>query len=366
MTAAHPFLTPWAGTPAPLPLLLDLTLWHRWRADRGALPPAWSAFDLAQIAQALGGVGWVVERPWRVEYQGITVTTEQTTERRVIRYATPAGVLTARWDLGPDDDWWQTEYPVKTAADLPAAQAIVAAQHYVLDDVPSPTGVGSTAAAARHAACITALELPMRPYSALIHTLLGWGEGLLLLRGEGRPQVLEMLAQLEAKLARLTEALAARPSDVLLAADNLDGQYISPRVFREQMADSYRHTAGVARRHGKTLVVHVGGSVRRLLPLLAEAGVDVVEGVAPPPQGDAALTEARAAAGPDLILWGGIPQDYLLAERPWDEFAAAVAEAVRQARGDGRMILGVADRVPVGADLTRLQALPELIQAAAQ
>lgn len=145
----------------------------------------------------------------------------------------------------------------------------------------------------------------------------------------------------------------------------MDGQYISPRVFREQMADSYRHTAGVARRHGKTLAVHVGGPVRRLLPLLAEAGVDVVEGIAPP-QGDAALTEARAAAGPDLILWGGIPQDYLLAERLWGAFATAVAEAAPQTRGDDRMILGVADRVPVGADLARLHALPELIQAAAQ
>lgn len=41
---------------------------------------------------------------------------------------------------------------------------------------------------------------------------------------------------------------------------------------------------------------------------------------------------------------------------------AAVAEAARQARGDGRMILGVADRVPVEADIDRLAALPRLLR----
>ena len=136
---------------------------------------------------------------------------------------------------------------------------------------------------------------------------------LMLLMGEGRPMLLEMLGLLEEKLAALTAQIAGLPGDVLLAPDNLDGQYISPRVFREQMAESYRRTADAAHAQDKRLVVHAGGPVRRLLPLLAAAGVDVVEGVAPPPQSDATLAEARAAAGPDLILWGGIPQDLLLA-----------------------------------------------------
>ena len=153
----------------------------------------------------------------------------------------------------------------------------------------------------------------MRPYSDLLHTMLGWGEGLMLLMGEGRPMLLEMLGLLEEKLAALTAQIAGLAGDVLLAPDNLDGQYISPRVFREQMAESYRRTAEAAHAQDKRLVVHAGGPVRRLLPLLAAAGVDVVEGVAPPPQSDATLAEARAAAGPDLILWGGIPQDLLLA-----------------------------------------------------
>jgi len=76
--------------------------------------------------------------------------------------------------------------------------------------------------------------------------------------------------------------------------------------------------------------------VRRLLPLLATAGVDVVEGLPRPPQSDATLAEARAAAGPDLILWGGIPQDLLLAEHDQTEFEAAVKVAAAQVAQDSR------------------------------
>jgi hypothetical protein len=35
--------------------------------------------------------------------------------------------------------------------------------------------------------------------------------------------------------------------------------------------------------------------------------------------------------------------------------------AAQEAAQDGRMILGIADRVPVNAELDRLEALPELI-----
>jgi hypothetical protein len=365
MSNLQTILSAGRGRDLAVPYLLDLTLWYPWHAGRGTLPPEWAGFSMAQVAQALGVAAWRVERPWRVAHHGITVTTQQADSERVIRYETPAGALTARWSRGPDGDWWQTEYPVKTVEDLAAARTVAAARQYVVESDESANQQISESTNQRITEspdAVVALELPMRPYSDLLHTLLGWGEGLLLLKGEGRPLILEILAQLEEKLARLTAEIATLPGTVLLAPDNLDGQYISPRVYREHMAESYRRTAETAHGRDKRLVVHAGGPVRRLLPLLSEAGVDVVEGVAPPPQGDASLAEARAAAGPELILWGGIPQDYLSPAREQGEFEAAVREAARQAASDDRAILGVADRVPVDADLARLLALPVLIR----
>ena len=94
--------------------------------------------------------------------------------------------------------------------------------------------------------------------------------------------------------------------------------------------------------------------------------MDGIEGIAGPPQGDLTLAQAREIAGPELTLWGGIPQDFLPGTRKREQFEASVAQAVQEASGDDRVILGVADRVPVDAELSRLEAVPSLIERALQ
>jgi hypothetical protein len=140
----------------------------------------------------------------------------------------------------------------------------------------------------------------------------------------------------------------------VFSPDNLDGQFISPAAFQRHLAESYSQTAETLHREGKHLLVHVGGPIKHLLAPLAATGVDGLEGIAGPPQSDAPLAQARALVGPAFTLWGGIPQDLVLSTYDRKAFDAAVAQAAKEAQGDGRMILGVADRLPVDADLDRL------------
>jgi hypothetical protein len=334
--------------------LPDLTLWYRWHHSRGTLPERWADHSLPQIARAIGVPAWLVVRPWRVETPGVRVETTEQDEERITRWETSAGTLTARWTLGPDGDWWQAEHLVKGEADLPAAVELAQARSYVLD----PSELASLQAEVGEDG-VVALEIPRRPYSDLLHDFLGWGEGLFLL---GEPAVADILAALEAALARLVEQVARLPplsgvrqgQQIVFSPDNLDGQFISPMAFQQHLAASYRRTAETVHAQGKHLLVHVGGPARYLLAPLAAAGVDGVEGIAGPPQGDASLAEARALAGPAFTLWGGIPQDFLLETYDRGAFEAAVERAAREASGDPRAILGVADRVPVDADVDRL------------
>jgi hypothetical protein len=352
---------PGQGEAAPsAPLLLDLTLWHKWHAARGTLPPGFgptgSAASLIDAHRALGAAIWAPFKPWRTEHVGIDVTTAETADRREIAYRVGGRTLLAVWTRGPDGDWWQTEYPVRTVEDLALAVDIAAARRYVLD----PAGLDEWRAAVGEDG-VVALDLPMQPYSDLLHVFVGWGEGLLLMQGAGKAHVAAIVAVLERKLAALAAEIAALPGDLLLAADNLDGQYVSPRGFKEYMASSYAATAGIARAAGKPLVVHVGGPAKRLAPLLQQAGVDGIEGIAGPPQSDATLAEARESAGPDLTLWGGVSQDMLIAEHDAAAFEAAARAALEQTRGESRMILGVADRVPPDAGVARLRRLVEMV-----
>jgi len=108
--------------------------------------------------------------------------------------------------------------------------------------------------------------------------------------------------------------------------------------------------------------VHLGGNARSLLASLATCGVDCLDGISGPPQGDASIPEARALVGPVTMLWGGLAQDYLLPSCTDEVFRSAVSTALAEVQADCRAILGVADRVPPDAVFTRIEYLAGLVQ----
>lgn len=354
MTGKEDLLKRFSGEATGDPLYLpDLTLWYEWHRTRGTLPESWRESSLPQIARTLDAPVWLPAQPWRIVTSGIKVETVETADERTITYEMSDRTLVARWTLGPDGDWWQTEYPVKSEQHLEAAVELIQSRTYVLDPSRLPdlrADVGE--------AGIVALALPKRPYSELLHEFLGWSEGLLLL---GEPEVGKMLTLLESKLQGLVDQLTDLPGHIALSPDNLDGQFISPGAFERYLAGSYRRTAQILHGCGKRLVVHVGGPIRRLLKPLSTTGVDAIQGICGPPQSDVSLSETRKIVGPEITLWGGIPQDVMLETHQWGRFEEAVAQAAEEAIGDPRVILGVADRVPVHARLDRLEALPGLL-----
>ena len=88
-------------------------------------------------------------------------------------------------------------------------------------------------------------------------------------------------------------------------ADNLDSLFYPPVWFRQFCVPAFRKAADILHARGKYLFVHACGKLKSLAPLILEAGVDCVEGQAPPPLGDWPLPEARML-GDKLIVCGGM------------------------------------------------------------
>jgi len=319
--------------------LPDLTLWHEWHAEHGTLPAPWTGRGLAAICADLGVPAWAPAKPWRLRLPGVEVRDERGTTERVLSWVTPRGTLTSRWSLGPDGDWWRSEYPIKSRDDLEAARLVAEARVYTPRDGGSRPGVPGS---------FSVIELPMRPWSELFHSFLGWSEGLILFMEE-EDALREIVTILAQKLDGLEREVAALAPEAVLLPDNLDGQFISPSAFEEHLAPSYARAASTFHAAGAAVVVHAGGPVSRLLAGLSASGVDCVEGVCGPPQGDTPLADARDTAGGGLVLWGGIPQDCLLPSSTEASFQAAAAEAFARADQDPAVVVGVADRVPVHA-----------------
>jgi hypothetical protein len=355
MNSRETLLAQFKGQAPSRPLFMpDLSLWFEWHSKRGTLPEAHRESSLADIASALNCPAWMLHTPWQLEYDGIDVTREKSETQRVIKYHTKSRVLSEIWSLGPDGDWWQTEYPVKDEDDLDAAEEIVKAMRYRLTTSMPPE-------ADANPGVIDVIQLPKTPYSDMLHTMLGWTDGLMLMMTE-EDRLTELLGVMEEKRNELIHNLAAGFSiSIFLAPDNLDGQFISPPAFKKHLESSYQKTCETLHRRDNFLWVHIGGISKHLLPLLAGSGLDGLAGISGPPQSDATLSEARNAAGPNVTLWGGIPQDYVM---PMVDLSLLIEsiEAVKAfAETDNRTIIGIADHVPVDAEFSRLKEISDRI-----
>ncbi len=358
--------------PAFLP---DLTTWFARNSERMTLPREVAGLDLPEICSVLGTPVWQPARGWRRGTGSVTVEEIREGDGRVVRYETGDGAeFVARWETGPDGDLWQTEYPVKSEADLRLAEELAAQETIEVDGptielaVAAANASGDTANAAS-AAGVLAIELPRRPFSRLLLEMIGFGDGFFILM-DAEERIRQIVARAEesyrAGIARIAEAVAAANSSHALGADadgpafssayspdNLDASFLTPDYFRDYLMAGYASSASLLREAGLRLTVHVGGPVGPLLGLMTEAGIECVAGVCGPPQGDATLLEARAEVGPQVILWGGIPQDALLASTPEDDFNAALEQAISDT--DDRTIVGIADHVPEDALWSRIR-----------
>lgn len=332
----------------------DLNTWYQWHKKRGTLPAEIQTSSITEIANTLNCPAWLVKKPWEVEYQGVTVSVTETDNEKIILYETPHRALKEKWIIGPDGDWWQEEYPLKTTDDFDSAEFLVDAKTYVVN-------TNATSMLEGNSGEVIALQLPMTPYSEMLHSMLGWGSGLLLMMGQGRSRLEKMLEVLEKKRLGLVEKLASYPALYYLLPDNLDGQYISPATFSSYFETSYESTVIILHNNNKKAIVHLGGIGKHLLPLISSTGIDAVLGVSGPPQSNATLSEAREIVGENMVLWGGIPQNLFMNTHDEEELEQSVQEALLQATKDTRVVIGVADHVPVGTDFSRLQRVAQLI-----
>jgi len=87
--------------------------------------------------------------------------------------------------------------------------------------------------------------------------------------------------------------------------DNVDSLFYTPEWFREFCVTPIRKAAEILHARGKFLFVHSCGRLKCLGPLFIEAGLDSVNGQAPPPIGDWPLHEARMLSD-KLVVSGGM------------------------------------------------------------
>ena len=154
------------------------------------------------------------------------------------------------------------------------------------------------------------------------------------------------------------DIMAGSGAKVTEFAENISSE-ISGSFFKRYSLPYYKQVNEILHKAGKLTGVHIDGTLKPLLGKLHEAGFDFGEAVTPKPVGDISLEKLRELAGPDLIIWGGLPGAMFTPVFSDAEFEEHINRVL--AVDDGKMVLGVADQVPPDGIDERIRHVSEII-----
>ena len=161
---------------------------------------------------------------------------------------------------------------------------------------------------------------------------------------------------------RILDAIIDGPFDVVMLNDNFDSNIQNPDMFNEYSRDYYTEAARRLHEKGKYCSTHVDGEMKGCLKNMSQCGIDCIDAATPAPMFSLTPAQARAEAGPDLILSGGIPATVFGATGTDEEFVESVKSWLDTKDTSSRLILAAGDQIPPDAPWHRIEMLPQLVE----
>jgi len=161
--------------------------------------------------------------------------------------------------------------------------------------------------------------------------------------------------------AAIIDILCGGPGPLVEFCDNLTGE-VATHLFRDYQFDFYTEQIRKLHAAGKKTLSHVDGTLKGIVPLMAATGLDAAESVTPEPCGDVAVQHLRELAGPDLILFGGMPGAMFAPPFTADDIRRQVESIIEHHWSYGRFVLGAADQVPPDGDMNLVRLVGELCE----
>jgi len=86
---------------------------------------------------------------------------------------------------------------------------------------------------------------------------------------------------------------------------------LSPYDFDELVVDYDKKIINLLKQHGRMVAIHCHGKVRRVLEKFIKLGIDLIEPLEPPPNGDISFEKAKTVSNGRCVLSGNIEFDEL-------------------------------------------------------
>ncbi|NLD74746.1 MAG: hypothetical protein GX649_18760 [Chloroflexi bacterium] len=327
--------------------------WYAWHQTFGGLPERYRGVPVRDVYSELGCAMRYMHyytdmpSPVVVSYSPeVPITEVERGDRRTIVYDTPYGTLTETYRHTVDDTWRKVEFPVQRPEQLRALRWLhertehsFSAPHF---------SQGSEYVGERGE---PQFWVPKSPYQALAQVWMKL-EDLIYALADAPAEVQATMAAIDASYDPLYEEIVASGEvRIVNFGENIHEQLLSPRYWHEYLVPFWERRAGQLHAAGIYSHVHIDGFFHNLLPFLKDLPFDGIEALTPTPQGDVALEEIAAHIG-DKVLLDGLPAVLFMPPYSREELLAAVERTVALIP---RLILGISDELPEGADMEGLE-----------
>jgi hypothetical protein len=136
----------------------------------------------------------------------------------------------------------------------------------------------------------------------------------------------------------------------------------SPAIYREAFLPLIRESINLAHDHGLLYHLYDDGMCAAVVSDWADAGVDCVETLAPPPMGDVDLAEAKRRVGSRVCLKGNVDLFNVIMRMEPAQIREAVRQALQAGALGGRFILSTSDSIRNGTPRENVRAYMEAAQ----
>jgi len=347
--------------PDVLPWFADLTYWTHSQRLRGTFPPEYEGDEGFVKLHADHHVGYYLGYApvWSETREGVEVSASTEGDFTTTCWKTPVGELRGVTKFLPQTaSAANTKWPVTAPEDLRVLRYIAEAtrvtptyEHYerlkrLAGDQGHPT------------------VLPHRsPVSQMLAQWTG-AVNLSYLLADAREEVERTLAALGKAADGVYEAILGCDTPFVELPDNLTGEVVT-HLFERYQFEYYLMRLEPLHAAGKKVGVHLDGTMHGILPLLVKTGLDFIESITPEPCGDVAVERLRDLAGPDIILFGGMPGAMFAPPFTADDLRRQFDLIVEHHWEHGKFILGAADQVPPNGDMGLVRLVGELCEGMA-
>lgn len=191
------------------------------------------------------------------------------------------------------------------------------------------------------------------PVCAAAH-LLGM-QDFLLLAMTNEPMTHRLLEKIAGYIYPIIEQTARECPGFLwrvFGAEYATEPYLPPHLFEEYVVRYTQPIVDIIHRHQGLVRLHCHGRLRSALPFIRKMGLDALDPIEPPPQGDVQLAEVRSEYGADLTLFGNLEACDIENMEP-SRFEQVVAQSIAEGTsGQGRGFVLMPSASPYGRTIT--------------